>query len=340
MLTLRPALFRILTASMLSASVLLPGCGSKEDPTDLSSALQTSSTPDAATLKLLDTLPKIMEGLEEIKTKIDALELRAADDDLPVPTPTKPTTGTTSGTATKPSTSTTTKPTTGTTSGTTTTTPKPTTTTPKLSAKERGAQELKKLLDKVKGAPFIQAEVEKIEKNLKTGKVTTNKLTMYTKQPNTVKIDVSFSSSGASGAKVLYTSGVGSKIKIRPGGNLSFLTTDLDKKDERVVSNNGYPLDDTDFFGVVRRMSSGYVAELIGATTLNGKKIQILKLTTSGTNTMDSRVTHEHIGYDPQTYGIVLWEMYHEAGTKEPFFRLTLPSLEFPASIDDSKFKV
>jgi len=339
MMTLRPALFRILTATMLSASVILPGCGSKEDPTDLTGALQTSSTPDAATLKLLDTLPKIMEGLEEIKTKIDALELRAADDDLPVPT-TKPTTGTTTGT--KPTTSTgtvTPKPTTGTTTGTkppATTTP----TAPKLTAKQRGAQELKKLLEKVKTAPFIQASVEKIEKNLKTGKVTTNKLTMYTKQPNTVKIEVSFSSSGASGAKVLYNSGVGSKIKIRPGGNLSFVTTELDKKDERVVSNNGYPLDDTDFFGVVRRMSSGYEAELIGATTLNGKKIQILKLTTSGTNTMDSRVTHEHIGYDPQTFGIVLWEMYNEAGSKEPFFRLTLPSLEFPSSIEDSRFKV
>ncbi len=338
-MTLRPALFRILTASMLSASVLLPGCGSKEDPTDLSPALQTSTTIDPTTQKLLDTLPKIMEGLEDIKTKIDALELRAADDDLPVPTtPTKPSTGT----ATKPTTGTTTpKPVTGTTTPSKPTVTKPVTTTPpKLSAKERGAQELKKLLEKVKSAPFIQASVEKIEKNLKTGKVTTNKLTMYTKQPDMVKIEVSFSSSGASGAKVLYNSGVGSKIKIRPGGNLSFVTTELDKKDERVVSNNGYPLDDTDFFGVVRRMSSGYEAELIGATTLNGKKIQILKMTTSGTNTMDSRVTHEHIGYDPETYGIVLWEMYNEAGSKEPFFRLTLPTLEFPSSIEDSRFKV
>ncbi len=336
-MTLRPVLFRILTASMLSASVLLPGCGSKEDPTDLSPSLQTSSTIDATTQKLLDTLPKIMEGLEDIKTKIDALELRSVDDDLPVPTtPTRPSTTT----STKPSTSTTTKPSTTTTTTKPSTTKPATTTPPKLTAKERGAQELKKLLEKVKTAPFIQASVEKIEKNLKTGKVTTNKLTMYTKQPNMVKIEVSFSSSGASGAKVLYNSGVGSKIKIRPGGNLSFVTTELDKKDERVVSNNGYPLDDTDFFGVVRRMSSGYDAELIGATTLNGKKIQILKLTTSGTNTMDSRVTHEHIGYDPQTFGIVLWEMYNEAGSKEPFFRLTLPTLEFPASIEESRFKV
>lgn len=335
MLTLRPALFRILTASLLSASVLLPGCGSKEDPADLSSALQTTSTIDPATQKLLDTLPKIMEGLEDIKTKIDALELRAADDDLPVPTtPTKPSTGTGTTPTKPPATGTVTPP------KPSTTTPKPAATPPKQTAKEKGALELKKLLEKVRTAPFIQASVEKIEKNLKTGKVTTNKLTMYTKQPNMVKIEVSFSSSGASGAKVLYNSGVGSKIKIRPGGNLSFVTTELDKKDERVVSNNGYPLDDTDFFGVVRRMSSGYDAELIGTTTLNGKKIQILKLTTSGTNTMDSRVTHEHIGYDPQTYGIVLWEMYNEAGSKEPYFRLTLPTLEFPSSIEESRFKV
>jgi uncharacterized membrane protein len=340
MTTLRPVIFRILTATVLSASVFLPGCGAKEDLVDVSTSLQTRSTTDSSTQQLLATLPKIMEGLEDIKTKIDALELRSADDDLPVPVTTKPRATTVSGT-TKPSTTagtTTTKPTTTTTSKPATTTTKPA--TPQLSAKEKGAQELKKLLAKVSSAPFIQASVEKVEKNLKTGKVTTNKLTMYTKQPNQVKIEVSFSSSGATGAKVLYSSGEGDKVKIRPGGNLSFITTELDKKDERIVSNNGYPLDDTDFFGVARRMSSGYDAELIGATTLNGKKIHILKLTTSGTNSVDSRITHEHIGYDPTTYGIVLWEIFNDAASKEPFFRLTLPSLEFPASIDASRFKV
>lgn len=199
---------------------------------------------------------------------------------------------------------------------------------------------MQKLLDKVRNAPFIEASVEKIEKNLKTGKVTSNKLKMFTKRPNVVKIEVSYSSSGASGAKVLYTSGEGSKVKIRPGGSLSFLTTELNKTDERVASNNGYMLDDNDFFGVVRRLSSGYEAELIGTTILNDKKINILKITTAGTNSLDSRVTHEHIGYDPATYGIVLWEMYHEVGSKEPFFRLTLPSLSFPTSIPDSTFKL
>jgi hypothetical protein len=334
MASFRPALNRFLSATILTSTLLLPGCGSKDDLADLSSSVKPAATTGSATqAELLAAIPKIMAGLEEISSKLDALEVRAADDDLPVPvTATKPTTATTTA-PTKPTT--TTKPTTA------VTTPKPTATAaPKLSAKEKGQQEMKKLLDKVKAAPFIQASIEKVEKNLKTGKVTSNKLTMYTKQPNVVKIDVSYSSSGASGAKVLYKSGEGNKLKIRPGGSLSFMTTELDKTDSRVTSNNGYPLDDNDFFGVVRRFSSGYQAELIGASTLNGKKIHILKITTTGTNALDARVTHEHIGYDPETYGIMLWEMYNEAGAKEPFFRLTLPSLSFPSSLPDSNFQV
>lgn len=320
--------FHFLSATLLSATLFLPACGSKDDPVDLSSSLK----PNTTQAELLAAIPKIMAGLEEISAKLDALEMRAADDNLPVPAPTtRPSSGTSNQTS-QPTATTTPQP---------ATTPRPTATaTPKLSAKERGQQEMQKLLDKVRSAPFIEASIEKIEKNLKTGKITSNKLKMYTKQPNLVKIEVSYSSSGASGAKVLYTSGEGNKVKIRPGGSLSFLTTELDKTDERVTSNNGYKLDDNDFFGVVRRFSNGYQAELIGATTLNGKKIHILKITTTGTNSLDPRITHEHIGYDPTTYGIVLWEMYNDVGSKEPFFRLTLPSLSFPASIPDSTFKV
>ena len=333
MASFRPALNRFLSVSILTSTLLLPGCGSKDDLADLSSSVKPAAPSSASQAELLAAIPKIMAGLEEISAKLDALEVRATDDELPVPATTKPTTGTT--TTVKPTTTTTTRPT------TTTTTPKPTATAaPKLSAKEKGQQEMKKLLDKVKAAPFIQASIEKVEKNLKTGKVTSNKLTMYTKQPNVVKIDVSYSSSGASGAKVLYKSGEGTKLKIRPGGSLSFMTTELDKTDSRVTSNNGYPLDDNDFLGVVRRFSSGYQAELIGASTLNGKKIHILKITTTGTNALDARITHEQIGYDPETYGIVLWEMYNEADAKEPFFRLTLPNLSFPGSLPDTTFQV
>jgi len=337
MTSFRPAILRVLSASLLSAGLLLPGCGSKDDLNSVSTSLTTGTgltTSSRSDAELLAAIPKIMAGLEEISAKLDKLDIRPTDDNLPVPvttTPTRPSTTTTSSTTG----TTTVKPT------TTTTTPKPTATAvPKLSAKEKGQQELQKLLNKVKSAPFIDASVEKVEKYLKTGKVTTNKLKMYTKQPNQVKIEVSYSSSGASGAKVLYTSGSGTKVKIRPGGNLSFITTDLDKTDERVASNNGYPLDDNDFFGVVRRLSSGYVAELVGTTTLNGSKINILKVSTSGTNSLDSRISFEYIGYDPATYGIMLWEMYSDANGKEPFFRLTLPSLSFPASLSDSIFKV
>jgi hypothetical protein len=317
----------VIMSAMVAGSLLLSACGRNDDlPSDMSSALDTLSTSSTASnmsqSEIAAALPKIMEGLEEIKDKLDNIKLA-------------PTTATKPSTTTKPTTKPTPKPT-ASTKPNTKPTPKP---TASESEDDQGQADFEEMLSTLSAAPFTEANVEKVERNLKTGKVTTNKIKMVAKAPATVLINVLSSSSGATGTRVTYTSGSGSTVKVRPSGALSFVTTDLPKTDDRIISNNGYKLDDNDLFGVVKRFKSGYNAELVGTTTLSGTKINVLKVTPkNGTNVLDSRITHEHIGYEPGTFKIRLWEMY-AADSKDPFFRMSI-ALNLPSSLPDSAFKL
>ncbi|HEY9841806.1 MAG: outer membrane lipoprotein carrier protein LolA [Candidatus Sericytochromatia bacterium] len=328
--------FRLVLSAAVLSGLLLSACGRGGDddsglPSDVSSSLGSSLKPNPSDDEIKAAIPKILKGLDDIKQEIKSLRLSGIN--------TKPSTG---GTTTKPGT--TPKPSTG-----GTTTPKPSTggtttpsTTPSTTPKPPAASandELKKVLDLIANAPFVQATIEKTEKSFTDGHVTQGKLIMYTKQPNLVKIDAVYSSTGSSGAKVLYTSGVGTKVKVRPGGALSFVTTELDKHDDKIDSTNRYTLDSLDLFGLVQRLSDGYTAELVGKTTLAGVEIHVLKLKTSGTNSLDSRIVHEYIGYEPSTHKVRLWECY-AAGSADPYMRVTMTKLEFPANIPDSTFKL
>lgn len=333
----------MLTAATLSGLLMASGCGKGEDlPSDvsssLSSSLKSSVTTDSGDDELKAAIPKILQGLEDIKTEIKGLQVAPLSTGTTgtTGTTTKPSTGTT-GTTAKPGTTTgstgaTTKPTTG------STTAKPS--TPAAPATPAANDEFKKMLQMLGSKPFVQANVEKTEKSFKDAHVSQVKLTMYTKSPSLVKIDVISSSSGAAGAKVIYNSGDKNKAKVRPGGNLSFITTELAKTDERLLSTNGYTFDDIDIFGVVKRWSSGYTAELVGKSKLaDGTSIYILKVKASGTNSLDDRIDYEYIGYEPDTYKMRMWEIY-TPGVKDPFFRLTLTKIDYPASIPDSTFKL
>lgn len=219
------------------------------------------------------------------------------------------------------------------------TTPRQSTKKPK--ANKPNAREIaNKLLNKIRQAPFIQAEVEKYEKHLDNGDISTNKLQLFQNQAGLVKIDVLYSSKGSTGVKLLYTSGVDKKIKVRPNGGLSFLTTDLPIMDERLTSVNGYPLDKTDFKGLSNRLGqASYKAELIGATKVNGKKVHVLKMIATGQNELEARISHEHIGYDPETLDFKFWEAY-SSGSKEAFYRLKLNEFKVLPSIPSDKFKL
>ena len=351
----------MLTAATLSGLLMTSGCGKGEElPSDvsssLSSSLKSSVSTDSGDDDIKAAIPKILQGLEDIKTEIKGLQVSPISTGATgsTGTTTKPgtTTGST-GTTTKPgtttgSTGTTTKP--GTTTGSTGTTTKPGTTTGSTgttakpstpaAATPSANDEFKKMLQMLGSKSFVQANVEKTEKSFKDAHVSQVKLVMYTKSPSLVKIDVISSSSGAAGAKVIYNSGDKNKAKVRPGGSLSFVTTELPKTDDRLLSTNGYTFDDIDIFGVVKRWSSGYTAELIGKSKLaDGTSIYILKVKASGTNALDDRIDYEYIGYEPDTYKMRMWEIY-TPGVKDPFFRLNLTKIDYPASIPDSTFKL
>ncbi|MGV3523962.1 MAG: hypothetical protein ACO1RX_07045 [Candidatus Sericytochromatia bacterium] len=331
-----PFFFR-LSASLTLCLLSLSACGKTELPSDLAETLgsqapgRTSSPSASSTAEadMLKAIPQILLGLEEIRQEIKGLKATGIQ---PIQTAAaKPSAGSKPGTTTSRPSSGTSRP--------TTSTPKPAT-SPKPAATASATSELKAVIAQIQSAPFIQAQVEKTERNLSTGKTSTVKLTMSMKQPSQVKLDVSYSSSGASGAKVLYQSGDTNKAKVRPGGSMSFITTELPKTDERLVSLNGYKFDDIDFFGVSKRFAQGYKAELVGKSQLNGTEIHVLKLSTTGTNALDGRIAYEYIGFEPDTHTIRLWEIYDTSGAESPYFRLVLPKVSFPSTLPDSAFKL
>ncbi|MGE3728879.1 MAG: hypothetical protein AB7I41_25250 [Candidatus Sericytochromatia bacterium] len=333
---MRISIWPRVSSVILASSLILSACGSgsEELPTaPLNTAIAPTNT--AQTDQILATLPKIMAGIDDIKARIVALEVQPVAESrsqgstlsAPATTSTKPTTTTTptrSPSKTPASTAPVKAP------------AKPAT----PSAAEKGQAELTKVLNTFIAAGAIQCTIEKVEKHLQTGATVTNKLKLITRQPNTVKIEVLQSSKSPPGTKILYTSGVGNKVKVRPQGALSFVVTDLDKTDERLISVNKFPLDDTDFFGATKRLSSGYKATLLGTATVAGNKVNILKVVPTGTHSLNPQIAYEHIGYDPQTYAIRMMEMYDKSGGKEPFFRIVLPSIEYLDSLPESAYKL
>ncbi len=342
--------FKTLALTVMSSALLLSACGSGNDLAgDLAGSLASLNTDtslpatvtSSADSELSAAIPKILKGLEDIKNEIRALDIRNISDDDDAP---RSTSSSTAATSTRSSSSTKT-PTTSTRSSSSTKTPTSTrssssTTTAKPaapSAAEKGAAELKALVAKVQSAPFVQLSAEKDERNLDTGKVSFNKLDLYSKLPNVVRINIKESSAGSAGVSALYTSGEGTKVQVKK----LFIKLDLDKTDDRLVSNNKYGPDDIDLFGVMKRIAQPNIsAELIGKTTFAGKTINILKLTTSGTHPIDSRISHEYIGYEPDTYAFRLWEIYDSASAKDPYYRMSITQIAFPASLPASTFKL
>jgi len=329
------------SVAILSSLWLLTACGKTESLPNTSIAAALQNTPSleqrasAAGSQFQDALPKILLGIEEIRQELHALRftpVRGGAAPGPVVAPgATPAGATTAPRAPRPSSDTATPSAPSSTA--------PAASQPAAPQQPSGQAELAKILQTISSASFVQANVEKTEKNRTTGKAGVVKINMFTKKPNVVKLEVVESSSGAAGAKVLYNSNEGNKAKVRPGGAMSFITTELPKTDDRLASGNGYTFDDIDLFSVHRRLSQGYEAELVGKTQVAGKSINILKVTTSAAHSMGDFVDYEYFGYEPDTYKIKLWEIY-EKGSQQPFYRMVLTSLEFPANLPDSIFKL
>jgi hypothetical protein len=230
-----------------------------------------------------------------------------------------------------------TKDTTTTTPETKTETKTPTTTD---STTDAATKIMEKLLQGIKGATYIEALVNKKETKLATGEVTENELKLYAKNTGLTKIEVLYSSKTSTGTKLLYTHGE-EKVKVRPAGALSLITTSIDMMDDRLTSSNGWPLNHTDFYGMADRLgSTAYKPEVLGKSNVDNTEVFIVKLTKKdGANEMDSRIKYEQIYYDPKTYMVKLWEAYDGNGT-EPFFKINIKEMKFHTSLDDSYFKL
>lgn len=199
---------------------------------------------------------------------------------------------------------------------------------------------MEKLLQGIKGATYIEALVNKKETKLATGEVTENELKLYAKNTGLTKIEVLYSSKTSTGTKLLYTHGE-QKVKVRPAGALSLITTSLDMMDDRLTSSNGWPLNQTDFYGMADRLgSTAYKSEVLGKSNIDNTEVFIIKLTKKeGDNEMDARIKYEQIYYDPKTYMVKLWEAYDGSGS-EPFFKINIKEMKFHTSLDDSYFKL
>lgn len=272
---------------------------------------------------------QILEELDAISAKLDQLTA-AKSSSLPSGTPTtKPSTSATVNNSPAPSQNTPTA------NPAPSASPAPTATDPLA----KGRKILDKIMDTFKTAVGIDAQVQEYEKNLKTGFEVNNLLQIYTNPTKLVKMDVISGSDGNTGIKILYTSGDSGKVKVRPNGVASLITTDLSKDDTRVVHQNGYRLDYTDFHGMISRFSDpNYQAELTGKTDMSGLTVYILKVTHKTQNTLDPRITYENIGFESKDFSVRLWEAYEKSSNK-PFIKFYLKSLVF-RNISDSDFKI
>ncbi|MFN8672958.1 MAG: hypothetical protein U0457_12870 [Candidatus Sericytochromatia bacterium] len=232
----------------------------------------------------------------------------------------------------------TTTPTTTTANNTPTTPAATATPAPAQDNTDKGRKALDKVLAYLSAPNAFEATVEKYEKALSGTKEQTQKLKVLGKKPGKVKFDIlEHTNPNSVGAKLTYVRGSG-KATVRPGGALKFITKELDMNDSNITSPNEYTPEQMDFFGLVDRLSnSAYKAELNGKTTIDGKELFLLKITSSN-NSLDSKITYEIIGFDGSTFQPLLWEVY--AGSDTPYVKMTIKSYSQMSDIPDSQFKV
>jgi hypothetical protein len=318
MLRKRQISYLIITS--LLTSISLTGCGEDAPTVNTVSPGQVSQTE----------LTKIIDRLDVISTKIDKLEKANTGSGTPTTTTTNP--------PVKPDDSKTT--TSGSTPASSNTTTPPAKTTTDTDPKVKGRKILDMVINNIKNAEGIEADVSKYEKSLTDGHTVSLTLKLYSNKAAQVRIDVIKSTSGDDGVKILYTSGVGDKVKVRPAGVLSLVTTDLSKKDDRITSANSYTADDTDFYGMARRFSQPvYEAELIGTSKINNEPVYVLNVTCKGTNTLDTRIKYEHISFEPKTFKIRSWEAYTSTD-KDAFYKFDLMAIKFLTTVPESNLKI
>ncbi len=314
---------RVANSYLLFFSLIIIGCGGAEVP---NSPIQQTATSQSK--EEIVKIQEILDNLTEIKTKLEKLEKTGST-----------TTKKTEPKKTEPAVV---KTTTDTKTGSTTSTTKPAETPP---ASTSGVSQGRKLLDKVvstfKAANGIDMVYDKYEKNPTSGKVRDTGTHLWAKNPDTILIELTRNpdDKGKEGTKIKYNVNE-TKAKVRSTGIASLATLTLELTDERLVSPNGYLLNQADILSLIKRVeSSSYTADLTGKTTLNGTEIFILKVKAKSSNSMDSKIDYENIGFNSKDFTIRLWEVFTK-GDEKPFIKVSVNKIDYLDTITESQLKL
>jgi len=212
--------------------------------------------------------------------------------------------------------------------------------TPVQTTAPDGRSVLNQVLQSITGSAGFNATVQKYEKSVQSGEVSEAKIQITGKSPNRMRIEI-VQHATKKGLKVAYTLG-DSSINIRPNGMLSLVSVSKPMNDPLVLSPNGMKPDQIDFYALAKRMASpAYSAELVGKTSMAGKSIHILKVS-SASNSLNPIISHEYIGFSPDTHQLMLWEAYsntYQSG-KTPFLRMSVERFSPLSTVSEEQLKV
>lgn len=216
----------------------------------------------------------------------------------------------------------------------------PAASTPAPQAAPDGRSVLNQVLQSITGPTGFDATVQKYEVGVQNGEVSEAKIRITGKSPHRVRIEI-VQHATKTGLKVAYTGG-DSSINIRPNGVLSLVSVSKPMNDPLVLSPNDMKPDDVDFYALAKRMaSSSYQAELVGKTSMGGKTVHILKVT-AASNSLNPMISHEYLGFAPDTHQLLLWEAYSSSykGGKSPFLRMSVENFSPLSSVSEEQLKV
>jgi hypothetical protein len=143
------------------------------------------------------------------------------------------------------------------------------------------------------------------------------------------------------GAKLVFHAGE-TTLHVRPGGLLGLVPLRLPLGDQRLLSLNGYRLDQITGHGILERIDGpDYEITLHGKATVAGEPVQVLKVT-APRNTLDPRITHEFIGFDEQ-HRFRLWSAFADPAHKRSsdlLYQLTVDEVRAGVPVSDATFKL
>jgi hypothetical protein len=174
------------------------------------------------------------------------------------------------------------------------------------------------------------------------GTTTTTKSLTRFQSPGAYRIEVLDSSNSAKiGNRAVFTYG-DKQAKVKAGGVLGIITLTLPMSDSKLLSANGWQLNQFVVKGLLDRLAGGgYKATLTGKTTVSGTDLQVVKVT-SEQNSLDADIAYELIGYDSEMR-VRLWAVYGKPSlglAKDLMYQMVTEKIEDNISLPADTFKL